>query len=157
MLKLRPLTLALIFVITAGVFSAAAQAKGSSSETEKSILAFYDSYAEDLRQERREAIANRYDRRGVYLMGNGSKRLQTFEQIKDTYLTKWSGPKSFEWKDLSVDIISKDAAAVVGKFVWTTKDGKAFNFSYTGVLIKQKGEWRIRIEDESMAPPNPGN
>jgi len=157
MLKLRPLTLALIIVITAGVFSSVAQAKASSSETEKSILAFYDSYAEDLRQERREAIANRYDRRGVYLMGNGSKRLQTFEQIKDSYLTKWSGPGSFEWKDLSVDIISKDAAAVVGKFMWTAKDGKAFNFSYTGVLIKHKGEWRIRIEDESMAPPSPGN
>ena len=150
MLKLRPLTLALIFVITAGVFSAAAQ---NISATERSVLAFYDSYAEDLRQERREEIANRYDRRGAYLMGNGSKRLQTFEQIKERYLTKWSGPKSFSWKDLSVEIISKNVVAVVGKFEWVTTAGQSMNFSYTGVLIKQKGEWRIRIEDESMAPP----
>ena len=154
MLKLRPPTLALILVITVGVFSATAQ---DISATERSILAFYDSYAEDLRHQRREGIANRYDRRGAYLMGNGSKRLQTFEQIKERYLTKWSGPKSFSWQDLSVEVISKNAVAVVGKFEWVTPAGQSMNFSYTGVLIKQKGEWRIRIEDESMAPPKPNN
>jgi hypothetical protein len=150
MLKLNLVTLALIF--SAGVFSVAAQ---SSSDVEKSVLAFYDSYADDLRQHRREGIANRYDRRGVYLMGNGSKRLQTFEQTKDSYLTKWSGPKSFSWKDLSVEVISKNAVAILGKFEWVTQSGQKFDFSYTGVLIKQNGEWRIRIEDESMAPPKP--
>jgi hypothetical protein len=152
MSKLRPPALALIFVITAGVFSVAAQ---DISDTERSVLAFYDSYAEDLRQQRREEIANRYDRRGAYLMGNGVKRLQTFEEIKERYLTKWSGPKSFSWKDLSVEVISKNVAAVLGKFEWVTTSGQTMNFSYTGVLIKQKGEWRIRIEDESMAPPKP--
>jgi hypothetical protein len=141
-----------ILVITAGVSSAVAQ---EISATEKSVLAFYDSYAEDLRQERREGIANRYDRRGAYLMGNGSKRLQTFEQIRERYLTKWSGPKSFSWKDLSVEVISKNVVAVLGKFEWATKTGQSMNFSYTGVLIKHKGEWRIRIEDESMAPSRP--
>lgn len=150
MLKCRLLTLALI--VFAGVFSAAAQGSG---EIEKSVLAFYDSYADDLRQHRREAIANRYDRRGVYLMGNGSKRFQTLEQIKETYMTKWSGPKSFAWKDLSVEVISKDSAAVVAKFEWVTASGEKFDFSYTGLLIKYKGEWRIRIEDESMAPSKP--
>jgi hypothetical protein len=154
MLKLKPLTLAVILIITAGVLTNAAQ---DISATERSVLAFFDSYAEDLRQERREAIANRYDRRGAYLMGNGSKRLQTFEQIKDLYLTKWSGPKSFAWKDLSVEVISKNVVAVLGKFEWVTTSGQSMNFSYTGVLIKQKGEWRIRIEDESMAPPKPSN
>lgn len=150
MLKLRLLTLALIF--SAGVFSAAAQ---GSSDVEKSVLAFYDSYAEDLRQHRREGIANRYDRRGVYLMGNGSKTLRTFEQVKERYLTKWSGPKSFAWKDLSVEIISTNAVAVLGKFEWVAASGQKFDFSYTGLLIKHKGEWLIRIEDESMAPPKP--
>jgi len=153
-MMLKPLTLAVILIITAGVLTNAAQ---DISATERSVLAFYDSYAEDLRQERREAIANRYDRRGAYLMGNGSKRLQTFEQIKDLYLTKWSGPKSFAWKDLSVEVISKNVVAVLGKFEWVTTSGQSMNFSYTGVLIKQKGEWRIRIEDESMAPPKPSN
>ena len=148
--KLNLVTLALIF--SAGVFSAAAQ---TSSDVERSVLAFYDSYADDLRQHRRDGIANRYDRRGVYLMGNGSKRFQTFEQTKDSYLKEWSGPKSFTWKDLSVEVISKNAVAVLGKFEWITESGQKFDFSYTGLLIKHKGEWRIRIEDESMAPPKP--
>lgn len=145
MFKLIPATLALIF--TAGVFSINAQ-----SATERSVLAFYDSYADDLRQHLREGIVARYDPRGAYLLGNGSKRLRTFDEIKDTYMTNWTGPKAFEWKDLSVEVISKDAAAVVGKFVWTTAAGESFNYSYTGLLVKHKGEWRIRIEDESSAP-----
>ena len=159
MLNLRPLTLALIFVITAGVFSAAAQSQSiaSTSSTEGEVRAFYDSYAEDLHQHRREGIADRYDRRGTYLMGNGNKRLVPFDQIKERYLTKWTGPKSFSWSDLSVEVISTNVVAVMAKFEWVTAAGQSMNFSYTGVLIKQKGEWRIRVEDESMAPPRSNN
>jgi hypothetical protein len=149
-------TLAALFIIAASVFAVAAQtASGPMSETERSVRSFYDGYADDLRQARREGIVDRYDRRGAYLMGNGSKRLQTFEQIKDVYMTKWSGPKSFEWKDLSVEVMSKDAAAVTARFEWTTASGQILNFSYTGVLVKQDGKWRIRIEDESTAPQKP--
>ena len=149
-------TLAALFVIAASVFAAAAQsAQKSMSETERMIRGIYDTYAEDLRQQRREAIVDRYDRRGAYLMGNGSKRFQTFEQIKDVYMTEWSGPKSFEWKDLSVEVLSKDSAAVTARFEWTTAAGQVLNFSYTGVLVRQDGKWRIRVEDESTTPPKP--
>lgn len=151
--KLRYLTLALIFVIAAGVFSANAQSAATMSATEKSVRAFFDSYADDLRQHRREGIADRYDRRGAYLMGNGNKRLVPFEQIKDRYLTKWTGPKAFAWQDVSVEVISKNAVAVLAKGEWTSDDGRTLVISYTGLLLKQKGEWRIRIEDESLAPP----
>ena len=143
-------------IIAAGVFAAMGQKTDrptSPLETERSVRAFYDEYADDLRQERRESIANRYDRRGAYLMGNGSKTLQTFEQIKDRYMTKWSAPVSFEWHDLSVEVISRDAAVVMARFEWATAAGKILNFSYTGVLVKQDGKWRIRVEDESTAPP----
>ena len=149
-------TLAALFIIAASVFSAAAQKVNKTvSETEQSVRALYDGYAEDLRQGRREGIVDRYDRRGAYLMGNGSKRLQTFEQIKDVYMNKWSGPKAFEWKDLSVEVLSKDIATVMARFEWTTASGQVLNFSYTGVLVKQDGKWRIRIEDESTSPTKP--
>ncbi|MBK9153213.1 MAG: DUF4440 domain-containing protein [Chloracidobacterium sp.] len=127
------------------------------SSTERSIREFFDSYAEDLRSHKREAIADRYDRRGVYLVGNGSKAFMPFEQLKDRYLTKWSGPKSFKWKDLSVDVISKNTAVVTGLFEWQDQDGTTFNYSYTGLLIKQEGKWRIRLEDESTEPSKAGN
>ena len=48
---------------------------------------------------------------------------------------KWSGPKSFAWKDLSFEPISKDAAVVVGRFEWQTASGQTINSSYTGVLV----------------------
>ena len=127
------------------------------SATERSVREFFDSYSEDLRGHKREAIADRYDRRGVYMVGNGSKSLVPFEQVKERYLTKWSGPKSFNWKDLSVEVISKESVVVTGLSEWQTASGTTFNYSYTGLLIKQEGKWRIRLEDESTAPTKPGN
>ena len=121
-------TLAALLIIAAGVFAVNAQedAKaGSMSETERSVRAFFDSYAEDLRGHKREAIADRYDRRGVYLVGNGTKSLVPFDQVRERYLTKWSGPKAFAWKDLSVEVISKDSAVVTGLFEWTAASGTA--------------------------------
>jgi ketosteroid isomerase-like protein len=119
------------------------------------VREFYDSYAEDLRQHRREAIAERYDPRGVFFLGHGVKTLRSFEETKNRYLTKWAGPKSFEWKDISVEVLSPHAAVVVGLFDWQVDTGQTLTYSYTGLLVKQSGRWRIRVEDESARPPRP--
>ena len=152
-------TLAALFTIAAGVFAAYAQEPGkprTMSETERAVRAFYDSYADDLRGHKRESIADRYDRRGVYMVGNGTKALVPFEQVKERYLTKWSGPKAFNWKDLSVEVISKDSAVVTALFEWQAASGTTFNYSYTGLLLRQEGKWRIRLEDESTMPQKQG-
>jgi len=130
------------------------QKQNDVAATEREIREFFDSYAEDLRAARREAIANRYDSRGYFRMGNGNKRLVSFEDTKERYLTRWTGPKSFEWKDLSIEVLSSDAAVVTGLFDWEPASGQKATFSYTGLLIKQAGKWRIRVEDESVVPPN---
>ncbi len=153
-------TLAALLIIAAGVFAANAQGTAkpqTMSATERSVREFYDSYAEDLRTHKREAIADRYDRRGVYMVGNGTKSLEPFDKVRERYMTKWSGPKSFAWKDLSVEIISKDSAVVTGLFEWQAASGTTYNYSYTGLLIKQEGKWRIRLEDESTMPQKQGN
>lgn len=142
--------LVLIVVSAIVVFS---QAPAKMSATERSIREFYDAYAEDLRGHKREAIVERYDRRGVYMAGNGRKSFETFETIKGRYLKDWSGPKSFNWKDLSVEVISSDSAVVSALFEWQVDSGTTFTYSYTGLLIKREGKWRIRLEDESTAPP----
>jgi ketosteroid isomerase-like protein len=116
---------------------------------EMELRRFYESYTEDLRQHRREAIADRYDKRGVYMMGNGQKKLVTFDAVKSRYMSEWKGPKSFQWHDLSLEILAPDVAVVLGRFEWHGEDGKIFKFSYTGVLLKRDGQWRIRVEDES--------
>lgn len=131
------------------------QKQNNVAATEREIREFFDSYAEDLRQHRREAIANRYDPRGYFLLGNGNKRLVSFEDVKKRYLTRWSGPKSFEWKDLSIEVLSSEAAVVVGLFDWQRNTGETRTLSYTGLLIKHSGKWRIRVEDESGVPPKP--
>ena len=119
------------------------------NSTESELNQFYDSYADDLRQHRAEAIANRYDARGYFSLGNGNKRFVPFDENKKRYMTQWVGPKKFEWKDLSFELLSPTSAAVVGLFDWTSASGQTDTLSYTAVLTKQSGQWRIRIEDES--------
>jgi hypothetical protein len=149
------LACALLFSTTiAAAAQKAKPAKPSSSlaATEREVRAFYEAYAEDLRQHRRAAIAERYDRRGVYFLGNGSKTLESYEAVRNSYLTKWTGPKSFVWQDLSIEVLSPNAAVVLARFAWQTEKGETLTFSYTGVVLRQAGQWRIRVEDESRQP-----
>lgn len=124
----------------------------SDTIVEREVREFYDSYAEDLRKHRRESIADRYDQRGVFFLGNGRKAAVTFEANKESYLTEWKGPQSFRWKDLSVEVLSRDAAVVLAQFEWQTDKGETLMYSYTGLLVKRKSGWRIRVEDESRQP-----
>ena len=117
---------------------------------EREIKQFYDSYAEDLRQQRREEIANRYDQRGFFSIGNGRKELVAFEANKSRYLKDWTGPKAFEWRDLSFEVLSPTAASVVGLGDWTAASGQKTVIAYSALLTKQAGQWRIRVEDESV-------
>jgi hypothetical protein len=108
-------------------------------------------YADDLRHGRRVSIVDRYDRRGAYRVGEGEKTLESWELIRAAYLTQWSPPSSFVWRDLSYEPLG-DAVIVIGLFDWGLADGRKLSFSYTGLLVRQDGELRIRLEDESMNP-----
>ena len=151
------------FLMSCGAFVSEAQTaktptpqnQNNVAATEREIKDFFDSYAEDLRQHRREAIAERYDPRGYFRMGNGTKTLVSFEDVKNRYLNRWTGPKSFEWKDISIEVLSPDSAVVVGLFDWQSASGEKATISYTGLLIKRSGKWYIRVEDESGAPMKP--
>jgi hypothetical protein len=94
----------------------------------------------------------RYDRRGAYRVGEGEKNLESWELIRAAYLTQWTPPASFSWRDLSYEPIGTDAVMVIGLFDWGLADGRRLAFSYTGLLMRQDGELRIRLEDESMSP-----
>ena len=117
---------------------------------EREVKEFYDAYAEDLRHHKAEAIANRYDSRGYFSLGNGRKELVSFDENKRHYLKEWAGPKAFEWRDLSYEILSPAAATVVGFGDWTGASGQKTVLSYTALLTKKSGQWRIRVEDESV-------
>lgn len=123
------------------------------TDPEAEARAFMESYARDLRTGAREAIVARYDRRGAYLVGNGRKELLSVDSLRATYTgAGWQPPAVFEWRDLSYEVLSDDAVMVVGRFEWTDAQGKMLPISYTGLLLRQDGEWRIRLEDESVSP-----
>ena len=113
---------------------------------------FMAGYADDLRNGRREAIVDRYDRRGAYRVGEGEKNLETWELIRAAYMTQWTPPARFAWRELSYEVVSETAVIIVGLFEWGLADGRSLTFSYTGLLIRTDGELRIRLEDESMSP-----
>ncbi len=113
---------------------------------------FMFAYAEDLRHGRRQAIVERYDRRGAYRVGEGEKNLESWDLIRAAYMTQWTPPASFAWRDLSYEPVGSDAVIVIGLFDWGLADGRRLAFSYTGLLVRQDGELRIRLEDESMSP-----
>lgn len=126
------------------------QKPAASTSAVTELKAFYEEYADDLRLGRREAIANRYDSRGYFRLGNGSKSLVSFEESKNRYMTRWTAPKAFDWKDLSFEILSPTSAAVIGLFDYQAATDEKATFSYSAVLNKRSDGWRIRIEDESF-------
>jgi hypothetical protein len=113
---------------------------------------FMAGYADDLRHGRRLAIVDRYDRRGAYRVGEGEKNLESWELIRAAYMTQWTPPARFAWRELSYEVVSVDSVIVVGLFDWGLADGRKLTFSYTGLLVRIDGELRIRLEDESMSP-----
>lgn len=122
------------------------------SSIEDAARDFMSDYADDLRSGRRQAIAERYDRRGAYRVGEGEKTLESWELIRAAYLSQWIPPVRFGWRDLSYEVINEDAIIVIGLFDWGLADGRNLSFSYTGLLVRQDGGLRIRLEDESMSP-----
>lgn len=114
---------------------------------------FMSGYATDLRAGNRSAIAARYDGRGAYMVGRGTKMLASPDSIRAIYHgAGWSAPSRFEWRDLSYEVLSPDAVLVTGRFEWTTRDAQTLPASYTGLLVRRDGRLRIRAEHEDIAP-----
>ena len=151
-----------IVALLAFLASVAPTAGRAQSGIVEEARTFMDAYARDLLAGNREAIVARYDRRGGYLLGNGSKTFMPLDSIRAVYTGRWQPPRSFEWRDLSFEPAGPDAVVVTGLFVWGggRPGAPPATFSYTGLLVRRDGALRIRIEDESsdprsMRPPPP--
>lgn len=119
--------------------------------------AFMADYARALIAGDRAGIAARYDRTGAYMLGNGRKAFGPYARIVAQYASpQWQPPHRFEWRDLSFEPAGPDAVVVAGQFAWTRRDDTEPSiYSYTALLHRQDGVLRIRLEDESSAPPRP--
>lgn len=143
---------ALAFALLSASCAVNARVDRGGRDTEAEARAFMEAYARDLRAGAREAIVARYDRRGAYRVGGGQKTLEPMDSIRAVYTGRWQPPAAFEWRDLSYEVLGDDAVMVVGRFEWTDPQGRMLPMSYTGLLVKQDGEWRIRLEDEDVSP-----
>ena len=114
---------------------------------------FMAGYATDLRTGNRSAIAGRYDSRGAYMAGRGTKTLASPDSVRAIYNSaRWTAPARFEWHDLSYEALGPDAVLVTGRFDWTTAEGRTLPASYTALLVRRDGHLRIRAEHEDVAP-----
>lgn len=115
--------------------------------------AFMRSYGAELRAGDRAAIARRYHRGGAWRVGNGEKSFDSWAEIEAFYVGgRWTPLAGFKWRDLSYEPLGADAVVVVGLFRWNPQRRAPVTVSYTGLLVRQDGELRIRLEDESAAP-----
>ena len=119
-------------------------------DIENLARSFMREYADDVRNGRRQAIANRYDKRGAYRVGEGRKNFETWQLIHAAYMSEWNPPKHFAWKDLSYEALGRDSVMIVGLFDWGLADGTILTFSYTGLMLKTGRDLKIRLEDESI-------
>lgn len=120
----------------------------------RDVPKFMDGYAADLRAGDRAAIAARYSRSGAYLLGFEAKRLHTPAEIAARYAGPgWQKPDGFAWNDLTVETAGPDACLVTGGFTCTAK-GRSAPAAYTGLLVREDGMLRLRIEHENLLPPS---
>ena len=120
-------------------------------DIEREAQHLMDSYAADLRRHDRAALAARYNRDGATVIFNGERNARTFDEIETRYREQWIGPVSFDWHDLAFEVLGPDSVVVTGEFDWGAPDGIE-RYSYSGILQRQQGELRIRLEVESLVP-----
>ena len=131
-------------------------ASGASAALVSEAQAFMESYARDLRAGERDLLAGRYDPRGAYMLGDGRKAFLPPDSIRAIYHGRWQPPASFEWRNLSYEPVGPDAVVVTGQFVWGVSPERQLPpYSYTALLVRHDGRFRIRVEDESAASPPP--
>lgn len=109
-------------------------------------------YAADLRSGDRLAIPGRYAPEGAIFTGGPSKTVATAAQILERYRTRWRPPTSFDWCDLSYEVLTPDSVAVTGFFRWGASDTVTYA-AYTGLLVRRDGRLAIRLEHENVLPP----
>lgn len=112
--------------------------------------AFMQAYAQDLNAGDRQAVADRYARRGAIMVSGGQREVLSFEQLRADYVIRWQPPVAFEWRSLAYEAVGDRAVFVTGEFVWkASRDKASATFGYVGLLVLEDGRLRIRLEDET--------
>jgi hypothetical protein len=120
------------------------------TSVEQEARRFMAGYANDLLSQNPDAIAARYSQRGTFKVFPGDWNLQPHDSITRMYREEWQGPEAFGWHDLSYEVLGDDAVAVIGGFRFETGDNSGALGTYTAILMREDGQLRIRLENESF-------
>jgi ketosteroid isomerase-like protein len=111
---------------------------------------FMENYADILRKREMEKIADLYYDSGIVISGNGFNEFSSFDSIRSHYLKQPRDPINFKWDEIRIDPLAGDLALITSVFYWNFPDKPdTAKFSYTGLLTKTSGGWKIRHEHES--------
>ncbi|HUF89261.1 MAG TPA: serine hydrolase [Gemmatimonadota bacterium] len=102
-----------------------------------------------------DAILRRYSRDGVYLVSYGHKSLVSHEDLVASFHEGWVEPASFQFDDLSFEVLGADAVAVAGIFRWKWSEEEGYLGSNASLLVREDGDLRIRLESESITNLDP--
>lgn len=131
-------------------------AGGEPALSQAEVEVFMHDYEADLRARDREGIIARYDPSGAYLLGNGRKAFVPFDSLAASYRSGWAGPDHVAFQNLSYLPAGHSAMLVAGQFRWFQVGmPDTLLFSYLSLVHRTPSGLRIRLEDESVAPPAP--
>jgi hypothetical protein len=138
-----------VFVLCLAALAGCSTARSEDgvSGVEAEARRFMAGYAVDMQNQDREALAARYQRQGAYRMLHGRKRFLVHDSIVEYFQERWLPPDAFRFDDMSYEVLSDDAAVVIGLMRFDDPDGRAAVGSYTALLVREDGELRIRVED----------
>lgn len=122
---------------------------GAPTTAEVEARAFMAAYEADLRRKDAAAVAARYHPDGAYMIFDGQGGFESFAAIGRSYADGWRGPEAFAWRDLTFEPVGADAVLVNGGFEWTAAGKAPRPTSYTALLKRHAGQWRIRMENET--------
>jgi hypothetical protein len=126
---------------SAGLSEEAAAALTYSART------FMEAYAQDIRSGDGPAVAARYHPEGAYFNGG----VMSAADILSSYSEGWEGPTSFSWRSLNFEVLGPAAVLATGTGLWGQADGEeTMDVLYASLLVRSEGEWKIRVEDETV-------
>ncbi|ANY18544.1 hypothetical protein A6F68_00008 [Tsuneonella dongtanensis] len=111
--------------------------------------AWMAAYGDDLAAGDRDAIVARYHPEGAWFGMNAAKAFRSLPDIRARYASVWQPPTEFRWIGLAYEVAGPDAVVATGQFHWGIEGGSR-TYSYTGLLLRLDGTFRIRIEEESF-------
>ena len=117
---------------------------------------FMEDHARALRAGDRAALAAHYSRYGALRFAADSAfyTRQDWERIRDAFAApSWRPPARFDWFTMEFIPIGPDAVAVAATVDRSGEADRPVTHLYSALLVREQGEFRIRMEHEAPAPP----